>query len=1530
MAKQANKPFLVALTLVLLVVIGGGLYGYRYIKSHRHESPEKLLALGDALMADKRPDEAAGKFGMAAAFSPNNPLPVTRLGDALYELGKSEPEFLPKAMAQWNAALQMNPDFKPALKSKLNAYIDDMEAYQRPANFVLVRDTAARLSKLDPSDTRAVSYQYIATLSAWMNNQQTDPAEVTRAMEGLAQLSKADPTDATMPYQIARGLIQMGQEETRTANPTAAAGHYDQAAKVMDDAVAKQPGNVGMLLRAGQIYAILDIIIPKSVSKGTHDQQAAVYLDRARSLVRKEDKNFQEVQTVYASRKLQKGDRAEAEKVYRDLLALKPNDVPVRLVLSEILQANKPTRIEAADLLERTVADGEKPNAPRTAIARALQFRAILRLASVHMDLLEDQPNPADYKALLKKVEADVAKAVSKMPENPELLKVQGRLYLIKGDVIAAVQTLKRAVAMLDQVTAQRDYELLYTLARAHLAAQNNDDAKLLLRQIVQVFPTYTPARSLLVDILLNSNEVTEAANNIDELEKQMPDSPMVARFRLMTLDSKTDKAEIERLFSKLPQENRGQVLEKARIAIMVDRVDDAITLLSAALTASPNDVRVADRLARLYLFKGDRAAATKILDSALAIAPKDPQLLILRKRVDNATPGDLFDLVSALIQETPDPLSRALQMADLERLRGNAAKMYQQLIAAEKIAPNDSRVQEQLFTYYLATKQYDVAAKYIDPLTKANYGGSYGLIYRWKLAVAKGDYPTAIAVGREFTLKMGEFPTSWITLGQALKLSGQYEEALRCFTTAREHQGANRDAIRGSIDCLYALGRAPEAKAIITSARRFFPTDISMIEMELEYELKYGDPKNAMGPILKALEKEPNQVVHYLNAATMYYRMSTQPGTPAEQTAYLSKGIEVLKTATKNFPDEMQPYINLAELQALAKDRPAAEVTLKQMGDQQKLKTRAEPKLILSEFYLRGDQLDLAEKALRDAVDVAPQSTEIRRKLAVFLSQNGRVDDALKVLDAAPDKLSLEPLLLTARLEILAAAQRWADTESAAVTALATKPNEPTWLAILANAQYNMGKFDESIATCEKVLALDAKSNRAMITRAMAKLNKPGSDLGEAVHALEAYRDLNPTDANVRRLLADAYMRLHRPDDATRELEIALHDNPGDRQVRVALLNAYRTSLPPRWTEGDQVVKDAQAIDSLGKDPEWLAFEADWLVKRNQPTVAVEKIRRAMTLAPKDMTYVQSFLSVLLSTKNYATLLRETDPMVARDGAQWWIFQARGMAREKMGDKAAAQADFRQAIMVALAQRDVVAVETLIDAGTKQLGADKMLEMLTPHVNEDVRYLLQIASLYLQKHDEANCLKLVETAMDKVDAATPSNQSRILSFAGAVYSAVTPQQTAKAMEVYQRLVKLQPDNPEALNQLAWLLANDMKPNQPDKALEYSSRAYGILLRTNRFSPTVFDTHGWVLVLSGKNEQGAEILRKVVEQGPSIEARYHLGEAYLRLGKTDEAVTQFTSAKELMDASIRGHAPVDTALKGAIEESLQKANSPKP
>jgi putative PEP-CTERM system TPR-repeat lipoprotein len=93
----------------------------------------------------------------------------------------------------------------------------------------------------------------------------------------------------------------------------------------------------------------------------------------------------------------------------------------------------------------------------------------------------------------------------------------------------------------------------------------------------------------------------------------------------------------------------------------------------------------------------------------------------------------------------------------------------------------------------------------------------------------------------------------------------------------------------------------------------------------------------------------------------------------------------------------------------------------------------------------------------------------------------------------------------------------------------------------------------------------------------------------------------------------------------------------------------------------------------------------------------------------------------------------------------------------------------------------------------------------------------------------------------------------------------------------YRTVLDIEPENPIALNNLAWLLAEDKDP----KALEYAEEAH----RLAPFNPNILDTLGYTLTRVGDPKRGIELLRMASRLAPRRpEIRLHLAKALAQTG----------------------------------------------
>ena len=112
-------------------------------------------------------------------------------------------------------------------------------------------------------------------------------------------------------------------------------------------------------------------------------------------------------------------------------------------------------------------------------------------------------------------------------------------------------------------------------------------------------------------------------------------------------------------------------------------------------------------------------------------------------------------------------------------------------------------------------------------------------------------------------------------------------------------------------------------------------------------------------------------------------------------------------------------------------------------------------------------------------------------------------------------------------------------------------------------------------------------------------------------------------------------------------------------------------------------------------------------------------------------------------------------------------------------------------------------------------------------------------------------------------------------------------------VKAYEQVLQQDPDNIQALNNMAYALADRFK--RFSEALIYAERARQI----ERPTAEVLDTVGWVYSLNDRDAEAESIFMEALRIDPdSLPARFHLGMVYKKLGRTEEARKVFREVIE--------------------------------
>lgn len=115
-----------------------------------------------------------------------------------------------------------------------------------------------------------------------------------------------------------------------------------------------------------------------------------------------------------------------------------------------------------------------------------------------------------------------------------------------------------------------------------------------------------------------------------------------------------------------------------------------------------------------------------------------------------------------------------------------------------------------------------------------------------------------------------------------------------------------------------------------------------------------------------------------------------------------------------------------------------------------------------------------------------------------------------------------------------------------------------------------------------------------------------------------------------------------------------------------------------------------------------------------------------------------------------------------------------------------------------------------------------------------------------------------------------------------------------KAIDRYQRILAVSPDDVTALNNLAYSLAE--RKGRPAEALRHAERARTLMPG----NPTILDTLAWVEHLLGRDAEAARILPAVVRALPeNAEVRLHAAVIYAAAGLPDQSAAELREALRL-------------------------------
>jgi tetratricopeptide (TPR) repeat protein len=642
------------------------------------------------------------------------------------------------------------------------------------------------------------------------------------------------------------------------------------------------------------------------------------------------------------------------------------------------------------------------------------------------------------------------------------------------------------------------------------------------------------------------------------------------------------------------------------------------------------------------------------------------------------------------------------------------------------------------------------------------------------------------------------------------------------------------------------------------------------------------GQKRLALTTYHEALSRSPSDIDIVTQTVAALFRS----GGDAER----DEAIGILKQAGER---QLHYYVELEKLdlygqglqwrdQVRRRDLESASDTLQRLVQRDPNDISAS--LWLARISMQQNRLDEAEVILRSLEAKSPQLIAVIQAKVQLSILRGNVQEALQMCNDTIQKNSQAAAYLL-RAGVYATLKENDKAIEDFKQAVARDPNNAEVWMDRAGFYQSLGRREEAIQDVRKALSLPGGA-APILERAIPLCLASGSRtlVGEAEAALDKARAADPNDASLK-LLKAQFLLNQRTRQSTED---------GQRLLRE--VTAARPELSQAWhllgrlelAQGQPARALDTALSGLSRnerDRDLLLLKADAEAVRS-PALAVPTLTQLLDQHPDDIE-----VEMRLASAQY------------RSGKQG---DGRAILDARM------KADPNNWIPVATLASLLASDQHLTEA------ADQVTNWSVRHPDDAVVVSAVARSLVATGNAEA--LKVAEKLLNAAVERNPKSVAVVNSLAMLMQSSG---RTAEAATLNRRVLELDPNDPIALNNLAWILCED--DHRYQEALELADRG----LKVAPDYADLLDTRGVALYRLGQFDKAVEDFSRCVDLYPAnaratTSSYFHLARAHAKLGHTDQAQQYLKKAMDLQ-ARIGGLSAADLAEANLLTEPLQKS-----
>ncbi len=823
-----------------------------------------------------------------------------------------------------------------------------------------------------------------------------------------------------------------------------------------------------------------------------------------------------------------------------------------------------------------------------------------------------------------------------------------------------------------------------------------------------------------------------------------------------------------------------------------------AMVELKNLLQRNPNSAAARLLLGKLMFESGDPAGAEVELRRALAAGQADNEVLPLLAQV----------------------MLSLRQPAQLVAQYGKA-ELTDKLAAAE--------LKTQLAVAQLALGAREGADQALDQALQRVPEHVPALVLRARLRAGRGETAAALSQADELLARLPGDAEAWLLKADLLLNTGASAPALEAY---RRALALRPDLLAAHLALLKQLIRQrdyPAATLQWSALHKAWPRHPLTLQFEALLALQSGDAKRTQEICQLLLRGQAENPQLLFLAGQAEFKL----GALAKAESLFAKAVQLAPRATA-------PRLLLAEVYLRSGQAEKALASLKPLLDDKA--GSADALSVAARAQMLAGDAQAAEASLLRAAKLKPADSRIRTAAALSQLGKGRDNEVFAELEAlaqADGGGAVNLALFNARL-----ARNDFDGALKALDALAAKQTEqalPDYLrgrvalqrddpaAARKHFEAALAKQADYFPALSRLAALDAREGRADAARAR----------------LEAALQSAPDNSQALMMLAALGERAGAdPQEVGALLQDAVKAQPADARARAALIDhqlatgGQALALAAAQSAVAAVPNDPGLLDRLGRlqqdsgdlNQALISFTqmaslqpkaalpllrlAEVQLAARNIDAAASSVQRAMDIEPDSLLAQRSGVIVALRRKHPAQALAIARKVQSQrtDEAVGFMLEAEIELAQDHGDSAVTA--YRQALAKPDGAEAALRLHALLLKTRQSAEADQLAEQWLKDHPQDAVFLSHLGTAAMSQDQ----LALAETRFRDVLKLLPDNPAALNNLA----FALVRQHKPGAVAIAESAVKLAPDAPALLDTLAQAYAEE---NQLDKAIRTQAKA---------------------------------------------------------------------------------------------------------